>query len=291
MSNPTISVIMSVYNGESYLKQSIESILKQNFSDFEFIIINDGSTDQSLGIIKQYAKRDCRIVIVTQDNIGLTKSLNKGIGLAKGKYIAFLDSDDVWLDDKLKKQVSMFRDSQEELGLVYCRTQIFFDDESKKEYVHKATAMLPEGNIFAEFAKENFIPFSSAMVDREKFYFCGGFPAHFLNSTDYYVFLRIASRYLCMAVQEVCCKCRVHGGNLSAKQRVIGALEGIDALREFLPDKRVKLALRIHYSNLAIMYAREKQFYRSLSMLLRHGDFWYACIRFYEALIRYMRLR
>ena len=80
-----ISVIMAVYDGEEYLKDCIESILNQSFKDFELIIINDGSTDNSLNIIKEYIKRDKRIRVINQKNAGLTKSLNKGLKKAKGK--------------------------------------------------------------------------------------------------------------------------------------------------------------------------------------------------------------
>ena len=100
---------MSVYNGEPYLKQSIESILCQTFEDFEFIIINDGSTDNSWEIIKVYAERDSRIVPVTQKNIGLTKSLNKGLHRANGEYIARQDADDISFKDRLEKQIKYFK--------------------------------------------------------------------------------------------------------------------------------------------------------------------------------------
>ena len=84
---PKISVVMSVYNGEQYLRESVDSILNQTFNDFEFIIINDGSTDKTQEILEEYSAKDNRIVLIHQENVGLTKSLNKGISIAKGKYI------------------------------------------------------------------------------------------------------------------------------------------------------------------------------------------------------------
>ena len=100
MNHPLISVIMSVYNCEKYVSQSIESIINQTYSHFEFIIINDGSTDNSLKIIKNYEKIDSRIILIDQRNIGLTKSLNKGIHIAKGDYIARMDADDISLPER-----------------------------------------------------------------------------------------------------------------------------------------------------------------------------------------------
>lgn len=98
-----VSVLMSVYNGEMHLREAIDSILGQSFKDFEFIIINDCSTDGSLDIIKSY--RDVRIKLVENNkNLGLTASLNKGIDIAIGKYIARMDADDVAHHDRLKLQ-------------------------------------------------------------------------------------------------------------------------------------------------------------------------------------------
>lgn len=102
--SPEITVIMAVYNGEKYLSNSISSILNQTFSNFEFIIINDGSTDKSWEIITNYSRIDSRIIPINQKNKGLTKSLNIGLRLAKGKYIARQDADDISLPERFQKQ-------------------------------------------------------------------------------------------------------------------------------------------------------------------------------------------
>lgn len=107
MNNKTlISVVMSVYNAEKYLSDSILSILKQTHKNIEFIIVNDGSTDGSLRIIQEYATKDKRIVLINQENIGLTKSLNKCVALATGQYIARQDSDDISSHDRLEIQLN-----------------------------------------------------------------------------------------------------------------------------------------------------------------------------------------
>lgn len=105
MSTPLISVVMSVYDGGNYLNRAIESILNQSFKNLEFIIIDDGSTDNSWDVIQSYSNIDKRIVAITQENIGLTKSLNKGIQLSKGRYIARQDADDASKPDRFEKQL------------------------------------------------------------------------------------------------------------------------------------------------------------------------------------------
>lgn len=107
MANPKVTVLMSVYNGERFLRESINSILSQTFKDFEFLIINDGSTDRTKEILESYD--DPRIRVVDNDkNVGLTRSLNKGLELAKGEYIARMDADDVSLPERLEEQAGFF---------------------------------------------------------------------------------------------------------------------------------------------------------------------------------------
>ncbi len=102
--SPELSVVMSVYNGQEYLEESIESILKQSYDQFEFIIVNDGSSDDTKTILERYAAKDKRIILIHQDNMGLAKSLNKGIRMANGRYIARQDADDVSMLDRLETQ-------------------------------------------------------------------------------------------------------------------------------------------------------------------------------------------
>lgn len=109
MATPHISVVMSVYNTEAYLKESIDSILNQTYNNFEFIIINDGSTDSSLEIIKSY--NDERIVILDQKNTGLAKALNNGIAMASGKYIARMDADDFAMAKRLDLQIAFLENN------------------------------------------------------------------------------------------------------------------------------------------------------------------------------------
>lgn len=115
MSSPRVTVLMSVYNSEKYLREAIDSILNQTFKDFEFLITNDGSKDKSLQIIKDY--KDKRIRLISRENKGLVASLNEGIGLAKGEYIARQDSDDISVPTRLAKEVA-FLDANPQVGLV-----------------------------------------------------------------------------------------------------------------------------------------------------------------------------
>jgi len=106
---PVISVMMAVHNGEGFLAEAIESILHQTFDDFEFLIIDDGSTDKSPTILSAYAARDDRVRLVSQPNQGLTKSLNTAFRTARGEFIARFDADDIALPQRFERQVSALR--------------------------------------------------------------------------------------------------------------------------------------------------------------------------------------
>lgn len=111
---PKISVLMSVYNGSQYLRESIESVLNQSFADFEFVIIDDCSTDDSWEILKGFLAQDGRITLLkNEENIGLTRSLNKGLKIVKGEYVARQDADDISLPTRFDKQVAYLESSKD----------------------------------------------------------------------------------------------------------------------------------------------------------------------------------
>lgn len=125
---PKISVVMSVYNGEKHLKKAIEGILGQTYKDFEFVIVNDGSTDGTANILASY--KDPRMRVINQANHGLVYSLNKGVRLARGSYIARQDADDISLPDRFKEEVRLL-DKNSHLGLV--GTFFTYIDEDSEE--------------------------------------------------------------------------------------------------------------------------------------------------------------
>jgi len=136
MSNPLVSVVLSVYNGEKYLLETIESILNQTYNNFEFIIIDDGSTDKSLEIIKSY--NDERMVLISRENRGLVASLNEGIEKAKGVYIARMDADDISLETRFEEQVA-FMEQNPNIGV--CGTAIIGFGEDMEERVATYAAL------------------------------------------------------------------------------------------------------------------------------------------------------
>jgi glycosyltransferase involved in cell wall biosynthesis len=187
---PKVSVVMSVYNVEKYLSEAVESILKQTFKDFEFLIINDGSSDSSAEILKAY--NDPRIEIIdNKKNIGLTRSLNKGLRLARGEYIARQDADDISLPRRIEKQVD-FLNTKPEYGLVGCwNYRIGANNKIEK----KVTFYTDHNDIVSMLLIKNHFVHSSVMFRKECIEKLGGYDDDLKFSQDYDLWLRIAEHY------------------------------------------------------------------------------------------------
>ena len=266
---PLVSIIMNCYNSDRFLKKAIDSIYAQTFSDWEIIFWDNASIDSSGEIARSY---DDKLKYYRAENTTpLGEARNLAIEKASGKYLAFLDCDDLWLESKLQAQMEIFTREDEDLGFVYGRSEKFYSNCRWKNQVFRKGEKLPEGRIFNELIKENFVPFLSGVIDREKFIACGGFPKHFKNSTDYFIFLNLAQRYRVRAVQDVCCMYRIHENNLSHSQRVIAAKENIEIVSLFLPDDSARIGLKHQYVYLALSYFIEKKIISAFMVLLSKG--------------------
>ncbi len=184
-----ISVVMSVFNGEKYLGEAVDSILNQTFKDFEFIVINDGSTDGTREILESY--NDSRIVLIHQENIGLTKSLNKGIALAKGEYIARQDADDISMPERLEKQIEFLENHK---NIVLLGTAIKCIDING---VHLKTVKYPHDYTSIRKAINRFNCFyhGSVIFKRHCFLELGGYREFFIKSQDYDLWLRFVEKF------------------------------------------------------------------------------------------------
>lgn len=211
--NPKISVLMSVYNGQAYLKEAIDSILNQTFTDFEFVIINDASTDSSKQIIENY--RDGRIILINnKENIGLTKSLNKGINIAEGKYIARMDADDISNLSRLEKQYN-FLEGNPEYSIVGSNIQLIDKNGNNLEI-----AKYPEDyeEIMGYIFFANPMVHSSVMFKTEDAENIGGYNINHKKAQDYGFWFKFIEQGLKLYnIQEPLVKYRVHNESISIK--------------------------------------------------------------------------
>lgn len=174
MSISRISVVMPVYNAEKYLCESIDSILSQTFKDFEFIIINDGSTDSSLEIIKYY--NDRRIHIVDQDNTGLAKALNNGIALSTTEFIARMDADDIAMPERLGKQYHFLSNNPKYIIVGSNAENIDVDGN----YVYTTSQKITDNNLRGMLPCTPFIH-PSVMFRKDIYYKAGKYPEYMVN--------------------------------------------------------------------------------------------------------------
>ena len=263
---PLVSIIMNCYNGEKFLREAIDSIYQQSYQSWEIIFWDNASIDDSAEIALSYDDRLKYFKSESTTTLGEARVL--AVDKAKGKYIAFLDCDDVWYPQKLIKQIEAINNNN--LGLIYCKADTLIERNSN---ILKATSKaLPDGFIFPSLVKRNFIPFVSVLMPIKVYNECGGFPKDYKNSTDYYLFLKIAKKYKIHSIQKAYCAYRIHSDNLSHRQRIVGAQESIDAVSSFLPNKAAFSGIKYQYADLAIMYLKEKQVINCITTMIKHGS-------------------
>lgn len=187
---PAVSVIMPVFNSEKFLPAAIESILNQNFSDFEFIIINDGSTDRSLKEIKSYGLKDKRIRIINNTfNLGICSCLNRGLSLARGKYIVRMDSDDWSYPDRINKQLS-FMESRPDV--VICGGAIKVCD-AKLKTTNPRRYPTSDREIRGKILRINPFAHPAVMYRKETAIKAGGYNEKLTTVEDYDLYFRLGN--------------------------------------------------------------------------------------------------
>jgi len=193
---PTVSVVMSVFNGEAYLTEAIDSILAQTFDDFELIIIDDGSTDKSNEIIRHY--KDKRIRLLEQENRGLVESLNRGILEAKGKYIARHDADDASLPSRFKKQIKLL-ESNTELVIVGSSMSVM---NEKSIIKHEHHVLLNDPELRQELLIRSPFAHGSVMFIKSKAIKAGLYEKSYWPAEDYEFWLRLSKHGLLANIDE-----------------------------------------------------------------------------------------
>lgn len=172
-----ISVVITSYNYEKYLKDTIKSVLAQTYSDWEMIVIDDASADSSVEIIKEFAKNDSRIKLIqNESNLGLTKSLRKGIEAASGQWVAVLESDDSLRKDYLEKKAAII-EQYPDCGLIFNDVELFGDEKRIKDvstkFIKSAEILKKKNypcNLFKELVYFNrVLTLSTVLVNKEKF--------------------------------------------------------------------------------------------------------------------------
>lgn len=194
---PKVTVIIATYNAITYLPITVDSVIQQTFTDFEVLIVDDGSTDETVEWVSKLV--DPRVRLISQANQGVAVARNQGIANAQGEYVAFLDADDLWEPTKLEKQVKCLEENPQ-VGLV--NTSIVNIDEQGKP-LGAVNASDVEGNVLKYIVEENLILCGSApMVRRSCLEAVQGFDQKLMSAEDWDLWIRLAARYDFAVVRE-----------------------------------------------------------------------------------------
>ena len=276
--SPLVSIVINCYNGELYLKETIDCVLHQTYKNWEIIFWDNMSSDNSSKIVKSYADKRIKY-FKSCEHTRLGKARNEAIKYASGEWCAFLDCDDLWTVDKLEKQISMIKHNN--IGLVYGGISVFSSGIKHNAIWSKwmiksknnLTNNLPEGEVFDKLLQYNFIPLVSAIFRRDLFNKIGGISEHMEIAEDYDLFVKLSHVTKVCAVQEVVGYYRVHEDNLSIGKQEQDFLETLEIVSRYLPLHSAIKALKIHHSIRSIQEIREGKLFKSLFRLFSKGSF------------------
>ncbi|HTH54664.1 MAG TPA: glycosyltransferase family 2 protein [Cyclobacteriaceae bacterium] len=216
--NPLVSVVIPAYNASKYIAETIESVLGQTFKDLEIIVVDDGSTDNQFDLIFPFCLRDARVKYIYHNNQGVSTSRNSGFAHASGKYIAFLDADDIWLPNNLSSKLEKFEKGN--FGLVHSDGHLIDEHSEMKHGLMSGN----EGYLLKDILewKRTQIPGpSSILVKREVLCSVGLFDSGLSTSADHDFFLRVASNYAIGRVAYPTWKYRLHENNMHKNIRLM----------------------------------------------------------------------
>ena len=197
MEVPKISIVIPAYNAESTITETIESVQKQTFSDFEVIIVDDGSTDKTVEVINNI--HDERIKVISYENGGNALARNRGIKNAKGEFIAFIDADDMWTPDKLELQLAAL-EKYPEAGIAYSWTYFKYE---KEEDSYADCSSFFEGNVYRDLLVKNFLQNgSNPLIRKQVIDSIGFFNPTLKCSVDWDFYLRLAAKCNFVLVQK-----------------------------------------------------------------------------------------
>ena len=270
--DPLVSVIMPAYNASETIVESVNSILSQEYSNWELIVIDDGSTDDTYQ--KVCSIKDTRIIIYQETNKGVAATRNQGIKAAKGKYISFLDSDDLWNKEKLKIQVNYFETNENQFGLVHTAYKEF---DKKSEYYPKPLKQLAglkiEGEIYEDLLVHDFIATLTVMVRKDVFKDIGYFDVTLSGPEDWDLWIRISRIFNIGYIDIPLAMYRLNPSGLSKNifkfEDQLWKVMEKHLLQSNLSSQKKRLGLWLFFRHMSHSYAKVDQPIQAVNRLLK----------------------
>lgn len=248
--DPRVSVVIPTYNASPFIERTLRSVLDQDFTELEVVVVDDGSTDNTTAIVEGFENR---VRLIRQKNAGVAAARNRAIAEARGDLVAFLDHDDVWYPGKLRRQVELL-DSRPDVGVVYGNAQ-FIDLEDKRMWTYLSPPRLHRGSVLVPLFLDCFIPLLTAVVRADLIAKIGAFSPRWHIAEDYDLFLRAAEVTKVDYVDGIVAGYRIHPGNLSRSyaRRILEEQEVLTACLARDPSLRSQVgetAVRLRMSGL-----------------------------------------
>jgi glycosyltransferase involved in cell wall biosynthesis len=269
MKNTLATVIIPTYNRENFIKDTIESVFAQTYKNWELIIIDDGSNDNTQSIVKSF--KDERIRYIWQKNSGLNAARNTGIKNSRGEYISFLDSDDIWEPEKLAKQVEIL-DKKPDIGLVYCGTSLI---DEKNNYIGKKPLITHRGYVLDKLVMYNFLYNGSCVLFRKSCLAKVGFcDETVVRMTDWEFYLRFSIYFKFWGIDKYLLKYRIHQKAMSCDYELFvdsgfKILKRVFQTTDLNPDylRLINTAYAMRYRYIGKRYFENSEFQRSRGYL------------------------
>ena len=214
---PKVSVIIPTYQSVQFVREAIESVLAQTYTDYEVIVVDGGSTDGTIEVLNSYGNR---IQVISQNGTGISNARNVGVLASKGEYITFLDSDDIWVSHKLEVQAKFIESKPNIIGLIYSDA-IFFAEEEKGKPKKKPSQMHKSyrGKVTKHLLRHNFIAASTVMIRKLCFEKVGYFDESLAVCEDIDMWIRVAESFDIDYQDMVLAKIRWHAGSVLHRDR------------------------------------------------------------------------
>jgi glycosyltransferase involved in cell wall biosynthesis len=256
---PLVSVIIPTYNSASFVPQSVESVLQQTYDNFEVIVVDDGSTDNTEAALLPYKDK---IRYIKKTNSGPSAARNLGITEAKGEFIAFQDADDLWLPEKLQLQIEHFKQNPH-FGVIFTGSVRFNESGLLDSNIRKGYTV-PTGMVFDRLLTEHFVAMPSVMVRKSCLDEVGLFEESLIGNEDFNLYLRLARKYAFGFVNQVLVRIRIHENNLSdnLEQMCEDELKNLEKISLMFPDAQIpkrKLSAGI-YARFGRYYFSQQRF-------------------------------
>jgi len=253
---PEVTVVIPTYNRAELLKRAIRTVLNQTYQDFELIVVDDGSTDNTEEVVRSF--NDNKVIYIKHErNKGAPAARNTGIRAARGEYVAFQDSDDEWLPEKLEKQIKAFKTASTEIGLVY--TGFWRIEGDKRTFFPSPNITPKEGAIHDALLKGNFVGTPSTLVKKECFEKAGMFDEKLPMFEDWELWIRISKCYCFKYIDEALAISYYNPGSVNEQ----GSLVLVQTLRLILErhfediKKDRRLLARYYFGIGRLLCARE----------------------------------